>query len=203
MKTEVQTITHILCDLSDVLIKGMEGSNVFLAKEMKLDSEKVSEELFSYDFRPLWLGRVSEYEFITRLIKDRGWNIPVKRFMEIIKENFYEIEGTRDIYSKLKEKYTLILLSVNAKEWVNYLDNKYHYSDLFDKVVYSFDIGYTKRESGSFAYILNTLNVKPNNVLLIDDSSRNLATAKAMGIEGIKFIDTRQLKDSLFNLNLL
>ena len=203
MKNNIQKITHILCDLSDVLIKGIEGSEIPLAKEIGLDEKKVSEELFSYNFRPLWLGKINEYDFASKLIKEKNWDISTERFLEIIKENFQEIKGVKDVYLRLKKKYTLILLSVNAKEWVNYLDKKYNYSGLFDKVVYSFDIGYTKREPESFAYVLDILKISPEKLFLIDDSSRNLAVAEALGIKGIKFLDAKQLKDSLSNLNII
>lgn len=203
MKNNTQKITHILCDLSDVLIKGMEGSETLLAKEMGLEEKRVSEELFSYDFRPLWFGKMNEFDFVSRLIKEKGWNISEERFLEIIKANFQEIDGVRDIYLQLKKKYTLILLSVNSKEWVSYLDGKFNYSGIFDKIVYSFDIGYTKRELESFTYVLSTIKVGPEKLFMIDDSSRNLAVAEALGIKGVKFLDGKQLKDTLSNLNII
>mgnify|MGYP001596420038 CR=1 FL=1 len=203
MNTKIQPITHILCDLSDVLIKGIEGSEVVLAKELGLNVEHVSNELFSYDFRSFWVVTLTEDEFFVKFINDKRWTISVKRFKEIIRDHFYEIEGTRDIYLKLKEKYTLVLLSVNAREWVKYLENKYHYSSIFDNIIYSYEIGYTKREPESFAFVVDNINIKPGNLLLIDDSSRNIAVAETMGIKGIKFIDTTQLRDELCNLKLL
>lgn len=203
MKKNMQKITHILCDLSDVLIKGIEGSDTLLAKEMGLEEKKVSEELFSYDFRPFWLGKMNEYDFMSGLIKEKDWPISVERLLEIIKANFQEIDGVREIYLKLKNKYILVLLSVNSKEWVNYLDKRYNYSGIFDKILYSFDLGYTKREPESFVYVLNTLKIGPEKIFMIDDSSRNLAVAESLGIKGVKFLDAKQLKNTLSNLSVI
>lgn len=57
----------VICDLSDVLIKGLEGSEVAIAKELKLSVDEVRDVLFSADYNSLWLGRVSEKDFLMSL----------------------------------------------------------------------------------------------------------------------------------------
>ncbi|MEI6528589.1 MAG: HAD hydrolase-like protein [bacterium] len=203
MKNNNKKVTHILCDLSDVLIKGIEGIELSLSKKVGLPVEKVKEVLFSYDFRPIWLGLLDEDAFVGKLIKDTGWTLSVGTFKEIIRNNFFEIDGVREIYLELRKKYTLILFSVNAREWVKYLDSNFKYVHLFDEVLYSYDIGYTKREPESFKFIINKFRLDPGCVILIDDSGRNILVSESVGIKGIKFINSEILKATLGNLNIL
>jgi FMN phosphatase YigB (HAD superfamily) len=196
-------IKYIICDLSDVLIKGIEGVEESLSKTLGRNVDQIRDELFSYDFRPLWLGNKTEEDFFEELILHNNWHITKDEIKYLVRENFYEISGVRDIYSLLKKDYILILMSVIAKEWVEYLDKKFNYSGLFNHIFYSFTIGHTKRESESFRLVMDKLNISANNVLLIDDSLNNIKAAKEVDIESIHFVGVEDLKNLLINSHLL
>lgn len=198
-----EEIKYIICDLSDVLIKGIEGVEESLSKVLGKNVEQIREELFSYDFKPLWLGSKTEEDFFEELILHNSWQITKDEIKYLVRENFYEISGVREIYSLLKKDYVLILMSVIAKEWVEYLEKNFNYSNLFTYIFYSFTIGYTKRESESFRLVMNKLNISANNVLLIDDSLRNIRVAEEVGIKSIHFVGADNLKNILINSHLL
>lgn len=196
-------IKYIICDLSDVLVKGIEGVEESLSKTLGRDVEQIRDELFSYDFRPLWLGDKTEDDFFGELILHNNWPITKDKIKYLVRENFHEISGVRAIYSLLRKNYTLILMSVIAKEWVDYLDKKFNYSGLFNHIFYSFSIGYTKRESESFRLVMDKLTISASSILLIDDSERNIKVAKEVGIESIHFVGADNLKKILINSHLL
>ena len=87
----------VICDLSDVLIKGLEGSEVAIAKELKLPVGEVRDVLFSADYNSLWLGRVGEKDFFDELVNKLNWDIEVAALIKIIHDNFYIIPGVFDI----------------------------------------------------------------------------------------------------------
>ena len=187
----------IIFDLSDVLIKGLEGVETSLAAYLKLPIEQVFNQLFQFDYREFWLSHITEGELFAQLIAKYGWNISPQELRTIIYANFREISGTRKLISDLKSSHTLILLSVNPREWAEYFEKKYNYENLFDYVHYSHEIGYTKREPQSFLFILEKYQLDPRDVLLIDDSTRNINVARSVGIDGIKFISATQMRNEL------
>jgi len=114
-----------------------------------------------------------------------------------------EIEGTREIIENLKKNgYKLGLLSVHAKEWADYCEEKFDYHKLFHSVMYSFEVGVCKPESKAFELILEKLNVVPKECLFIDDSQENIDVAQKLGIQTILFKEASQLKSSLQDLQI-
>ncbi|MCQ3944542.1 MAG: hypothetical protein DPW11_02090 [bacterium] len=193
----------IIFDLSDVLIKGLEGVEFSLASYLNLPVEQVFDELFKFDYREFWLSHITESELFTRLIAHHRWDISQEKLKEIIYANFYEIPGTRQLILDLKSRHKLILLSVNSREWATYFENTYNYEYLFENTHYSYEIGHTKREPQSFQYILKKYQLNPENVLLVDDSTRNILVANGVGIAGIKFINADQTRRELEQRKLL
>lgn len=187
----------ILFDLSDVLVKGLEGVEVSLANYLKLPVDVVFNDLFTFDYRQFWLSNISERELLSLLIIKYNWKISLKNLKNIIYANFKEISGTRELISDLKSSYRLILLSVNPREWAVYFQKKYNYEHLFDHVHYSYEIGYTKREPQAFQFILERYKLDPKDVMLIDDSTRNINVAHRVGIDGVKFISAIQMRKEL------
>lgn len=112
-------------------------------------------------------------------------------------KNFEEIEGTRGIIKSLKKRYKLGLLSVHAKEWVEYCEEKLSYTSLFDVVSYSFEALVCKPDKKAFKIILDKFQTKPEQVLFIDDSPKNIKTAEELGIASILFQSAPQLKKDL------
>jgi hypothetical protein len=53
----------IIFDLSDVSIKGIEGIETTLAKELGRKVSEVKEQLFSFDYRLFWIGQTNENDF--------------------------------------------------------------------------------------------------------------------------------------------
>lgn len=194
---------RIICDLSDVLIKGLRGVETSLSSMLGLTEKEIADFLYVYDFAPLWLGKKSEDEFLAGLISRAGWQLDTPTLKRNIRENFAEIEGTRDVYSRLARKHELALLSVNAREWAEFMEARFRYQHLFSAgIFYSYQIGFTKREAGSFEHVVRALGVPPEELLFIDDSKRFVDMAATVGIRGILFENSRQLQADLENMGL-
>ncbi len=191
----------VICDLSDVLIKGLEGSEVAIAKELKLPVDEVRGILFSADYNSLWLGRVSEKDFFDELVNKLNWDIEVATLIKIIHDNFYIIPGVFEIYKQLHGCCTTILYSTNCKEWVNEMKSIINYSELFDKEYYSFTLGAHKKMEKGYRFILDQYPEKLT--YLIDDSSSNIVMAEKLGIRGLHFKDAKQLERVLIRENIL
>lgn len=55
----------------------------------------------------------------------------------------------------------------------------------FDKLYCSYEIGVCKPSEEFFKKILNAEGVKPEEVIFVDDSKKNIAAAEALGIKGV------------------
>lgn len=193
--------TLIICDLSDVLVKGLEGTEHTLSKKLNLPVEEVVKLLFTYDYRDLWYGNTSEEKFFSKLLSDFGWDITLKELLTAIYENFYEIEGVRELYEELSRRHTLVLYSVNCAEWVERIKKIVDYSDLFEKEFYSYDLKSHKKEPSGFNAIKD---LYPNHeYYLIDDSSSNIRMAESLGITGLHFTSPEQSRAALKGKGLL
>lgn len=108
---------------------------------------------------------------------DKAWNkmlldIPAQR-IEIIKQ--------------LKTKYPCVLLSNTNQIHYDYyregLEREHgfkKFSDLFDKTYFSHEIGMRKPDSDIYNFVLQDLNLKPSDVLFIDDTEKNIDAANKL-----------------------
>lgn len=105
--------------------------------------------------------------------------------------------GMKELVTRLKKKYEMIVFSGNIRDRVNYLDRKYKFKKIFDKFIFSFDIGFNKDQPESYGYLLRKVGCKPNEFVYIDDKPEFLKMARSVGINGILFSDARTLKKNL------
>ena len=121
-----------------------------------------------------------------------------------MRQNFVEIPGTRRIIEELRQKgFKLGLLSVHAREWINYCNRKYHYHHLFNTVLYSFQTGLSKPDPRCYELALKQLTSTASETIYIDDLEKNLIPARQLGMTTIQFSDAPQLKEQLVSLEVL
>ncbi len=193
-------INTIIFDLSDVLIKGLEGTEFLLHKYQKNISIK---HFFVKPLADFFIAKISEDEYFAALIQKYNWTIPIPILKKAVRDNFVEIEGTREIINRLKKRgYKLGLLSIHTKEWVEYCQEKYKYHHLFDALSYSYEDFVVKPDYDSFYKILKKLDSPASESIFIDDNIKNIVAAKELGFKTIHFINPNQLKEELLQNNI-
>ena len=111
---------------------------------------------------------------------------------------YTEISGIRGIVLWLKELNLRVgILSDNVPERVKYLQDKYQFLDLFDPVIFSYDVNLTKTDLKIFKFASNELKLNPDEVLFIDDRQIVLDVASQVGMKTILFKNVGDLKDQL------
>ncbi|MBI2020686.1 HAD-IA family hydrolase [Candidatus Daviesbacteria bacterium] len=187
-------ITTIIFDLSDVYLHGVVGTGKHIKSKIKVSDA----DLLVYELDQLLLGEITEDEYWNLIKKRHSWEIPVNELKRAVRKNFREIKGTRKIIDKLNQNgYRLGLLSNHVKEWIEYCEIKYKYHHLFHKYIYSYEVGFAKPSKKIFKLILKKLRVKPQECLFIDDDTKNISTAKKLGIKTIHFTSSVELKKKL------
>ncbi|MFX1384585.1 MAG: HAD hydrolase-like protein [Promethearchaeota archaeon] len=90
-------------------------------------------------------------------------------------------------------KYRMVIFSGNVKERIEFLDKKYDFLKYFDDTIFSFDYQYNKRDIEFYYELLDHINCRPQQVLLIDDRSFVLNYAKSLKFNCIQYSSTEQL----------
>lgn len=76
------------------------------------------------------------------------------------------------------------------------LTHKYKVIDAFDTSIFSFEVGMAKPDPAIYHYILDLMQVKPEEAIFLDDFERNILAANQVGIHGVRFVNRDQaMKD--------
>ena len=93
--------------------------------------------------------------------------------------------------------------NTNPKHIQDEIEKRYLFPSLVNGAVYSFDVGFRKPEKEIYEIAMQRANTKPQECLFIDDLLENIQAAKQIGIEGIHFRSSEQLKQDLVHLGII
>ncbi len=102
---------------------------------------------------------------------------------------------------KLRQRYQLAIIS-NAMDSLTETLTEYALLDEFDLIVGSAYEGVMKPDPVIYRRTLHRLGVSPQESVFIDDSSANIAGAKALGINAILFTSTIDLPHELARIGV-
>ncbi len=197
-------IKNIIFDLSEVIISGYRGieevvleSQYGTSEKQKLLKTKVDLDSKREDeiFVNLLKGTLTEEEYLNEVLESKNWNVSIEKLKTVIRSNLNKpIPGTMEIIKELKGKYQLILFSDHAREWMQYIEEKNEDLKIFDKKIFSYDIGAVKSDRQTFRRVLEQANIVADETLFIDDYEKNVKNAEAIGIHGIVFENADQLR---------
>ena len=115
-----------------------------------------------------------------------------------------EEKKTVQILELLKRNYSIWLLSnTNPKHIQDEIEKRYLFPKLVDGTVYSFDVGHRKPEKKIYEIAMHLASAKPQECLFVDDLIENIQAAELVGIKGIHFKSSRQLKNELLRIGIL
>ncbi len=101
------------------------------------------------------------------------------------------------VIEALRSRYRIGLLSNAPDKLGVWLENDWGIKHLFDAIVYSADVGMVKPDPRIYQLTLERLAVEPSEALFVDDYSRNIEAALALGMRAILFTSTKALKEEL------
>ncbi|MBN2017864.1 MAG: HAD-IA family hydrolase [Candidatus Cloacimonetes bacterium] len=199
----MKKITHIIFDLSEVLVSGLVGIEEEISSLTGVPQDQILRKFGGNNLILLCKNKMTENEYLNRLIKRENWSCSKKQLATIIRNNFHHIfDCMDDLIVKLSEEYTCILLSDHAREWIEYIEEYHEFLKMFKYRLYSFMTGHIKDEEHNFQKILNDLHINAQNCIFIDDSESNISTAKKCGIHSILFQGHEKLVSDLARLGI-
>jgi FMN phosphatase YigB (HAD superfamily) len=197
-----QAVEAILFDLSEVVLRGLKGTNELLG--VRLNRAIAEDAFLGSDATRLFHGEILEDEYLGSLIATHDWGIAADDLKGLIRSNFGPVEGTASVIADLKgQGYRLGLLSVHAREWVDFCEKRFRHHEAFDVAVYSFEQGIGKPEPAAYAHALDALESTPEQTIFIDDSPVNVQAARELGLSAIAFEGADSLRGQLIEMGIL
>jgi len=200
-------IKTIIFDLSEVIIAGYKGIEYIIEKAKGIPAN-VFVEKRRENCGTLWSdvmrGKITFDEYIEQLFAGTNWEMSADEFKKYFRQNLdIAVECTWQVVEKLRGKYRLILLSDHVEELTGYILKKYKELKLFEKIIWSYEIGQIKTDAGTFEKVLDMLEIKAEETLFIDDNARYIDNANSAGINTILFTSAKELEKELSKLKLI
>ncbi|EXJ67185.1 uncharacterized protein A1O5_09832 [Cladophialophora psammophila CBS 110553] len=113
-------------------------------------------------------------------------------------EVFGMIRGLKETYRGTLKIY--LMSNIPLPEWKALEgDARYDWS-LFDGFFISAQVGMCKPELGFFRHVLNKINVKPKDVVFVDDNAENILAARSLGIRCLRYKDASGLRQFIHHV---
>lgn len=146
-------------------------------------------------FVPADLGEMSLDEIFDAIAEETGFEKErvIKEWNELIVLD----EKIVPVIEKLKEEYTIILLSNAPLGFVEKLMKDYKLEYLFDKIFISCNLKMSKPNPEIYLHCINSFDKKFDKIYMIDDNLKNLAPLPALGITPVHFTGIEKMLENL------
>ncbi|MDH4358856.1 MAG: HAD family phosphatase [Candidatus Berkelbacteria bacterium] len=158
-------------------------------KKHGVDPEKYSESIHDYIIAHD-LGEITEKEFLQKVSDIIGLGLPYKKCHLIFKKETVNRQLIK-VVEKLKNKFRIFLLTNNPKEYCQIYLFDTGLDKLFDDIIISCQVKYRKPAKEIYEVLIKKANVKPSEILFIDDDASKFSTAEKLGIKTLRYFKGR------------
>ena len=95
-------------------------------------------------------------------------------------------------FSVLRPQYRTALLSNSFDGAREREQNRYHFAEMVDFIIYSHEVGLAKPDARIYALTSQRLGVQPQEIVFLDDARRNVTAAAAYGFHAILYQNNTQ-----------
>lgn len=188
-----EKINTVVFDLGGVLFT--EGKSValeVLSGDYGYDRTIVWDVLTCKQSRDMRKGLLSEEAFWSWV----AGQIPQGYDAQVIRDEWWKGYALDPeilkLVKRLKGHYRLVAFSENVRSRVLYLDQRYHFRELFGEEIYSYDHHFGKRDPEFLEILLRVLGDPPTEILYVDNSKAPLEMAKRLGMKVIHYTTGRK-----------
>ncbi len=147
-------------------------------------------------------GKLTPESFAQRCSEALGVSLELPEFKDAWTYMFTENTAVIEIIRELKSKVRLLLMS-NTNIWhIEHIKRDFSVLELLDDLLLSYEVGYTKPQSGIYQRAAE-LTSDSELTVFIDDIDRYAAAANEFGIHGIHYTSPEALRAELVDLRIL
>lgn len=198
-------IKAICFDLDGVFFtpKGKNSFHNFLI-EMCGDKELVDNLMYkSPEMSQLVRGQISQADFWNRVRQITGIELSDKEFAERwVKDYEVDEKVLESVKNAKRLGYKTCVCTNNNAIRLPILVEQYKLNELFDCIVSSHEVGFTKPDKKIFEALLDKLHVEAKELVYSDDNLERLAGARELGINVFQFHTFEQFVEELQKLGV-
>lgn len=187
-------IKAVLFDHGGVLSEGGKAGAIrqIFAKAYKLDPETLRFEDIGLDALK---GTVSDDAFLVKMNQHhaKGTSVVTRQDFMATVDHLVPSEAVYDLARRLRKHGIRTAILSNTFRMTAESLRKRGLYDEFAPLILSCDVGMAKPERGIYELALKKLNLRPQEVLFIDDQQPFLDPAKALGIHTILAVSPTQI----------
>ncbi len=187
----ISGIRAILFDFGGVLAEeGFSNGLESLAVEQQLPVRNMTAEGMRavYDCGFV-LGRGTESEFWSLLRQRTGLRGDDNELTARLMNGFIVRHWMLNLVGRLKARGYITGILSDQTDWLDRLDARYDFYQLFDRVYNSYYLGKGKHDPSLFSDVAADLGIAPADILFVDDNADNVARARASGMQTIHYVD--------------
>lgn len=204
MKSKLPVNT-IFTDLGGVLLtNGWDrGSRRRAIDLFKLDPEE-TEERHHLTFDTYEVGKITLDEYLDRVVFYKNRAFSRNKFRQFMYDQSKPYPEMLKLVQDLKKKYgvKVAVLSNEGRELAEYRIKQFHLNDFIDFFIVSSFVHFRKPDADIFRIALDTAQVKPEQVVYLEDRAMFVQVADQLGIRGLRHIDYKTTREELKKLGL-
>lgn len=199
-----QKVKGIVFDIGSIVTRPPKilASDV-LSKYYKIDLDEFLDAMFK-NWDEKQTGKISMkqyYESVARDLKIEDVKRIGKKWKSLMEKHTEPNHTVISIIKNLKKNYKIIVFT-NVSENAEKIRIKKGIYNYFDIKLISCTEGMKKPNKDFYRLLIERSNLKPNELIFIDDSETNVLVAKKLGLYTIHFQNSRQLKEDLKKLGV-
>lgn len=197
-------IKVILFDFTGVVVTGGHKKLCkILAEKYHLPAEEIYEVLYTKYFNSFAENKISEQVAYEEPIKIFSFKETWQELAEMYLRTHVINPPMVEYIGELKKKYKCVLLTKNIKRYLAWEREKFGLDALFDDIINTQEINLPKASVETLNYVFDRFQVKPPEVLYVDDQESNLTDAKKLSVHTVFYQTFEQVKsefEKIFNL---
>lgn len=171
--------------------------------ELRAKLRSVNKRLRSMG-KDMGVGTCSEEEWWAEIRRATGMN---DAQMQAFERDYWDVylgnpnEELMAFFKGLRPRYQTALLSNSGSGARREEQNRYHFSEMTDLIIYSHEEGIEKPDPRIYALTCERLGNQPDEIVFLDDAPANVTAAREFGMHAILFQNNAQaiadIKDCL------
>ena len=188
-------IKAIIFDLGNVLI--LHDKEEFILKVLskyKISNRELFQKIELESRLKMDYGEITSHEYIRNINKQTGSNIKEKDYYNIFFSKPQSKLNTNliGLIKELRRKYKIFLLANNNKPMHEFIKSK-KLDKLFDKVLFSYQVGLKKPDPKFFERLLSGTKIKSEECVFVDDREDYMPRVKKLKMKTIVYKNFKQL----------
>ena len=196
-------ITTIFTDIGGVLLtNGWDrGSRRRAIDLFKLDNEE-TEERHHLTFDTYEEGKITLDEYLNRVVFYKKRSFSRKSFKAFMFGQSKALPDMMQLLQQVKKKYgvNIAVVSNEGRELAEYRIRQFKMNSFVDFFIVSSFVHFRKPDTDIFNIALDTAQVKPQQVLYLEDRAMFVQVAETLGIQGLRHIDYKTTSEKMAKL---